>query len=86
MRVLPVAYLLWAAAVGGAPASIFAVMVTGGNGFLGKYVVRKLNERGTDVFVVPQNCYDPSAPLRVCLRRLEDTRRALSDANPQMVQ
>ncbi len=55
------------------------VMVTGGNGFLGKHLVRKLNERGADVFVVDIDRYD--------LRRLDDTLRgrALSDAKPQMV-
>jgi len=53
------------------------VMVTGGNGFLGKYVVRKLNERGANVFVVDQDRYD--------LRRLEDIRRALTDSKPQLV-
>ena len=53
------------------------VMVTGGNGFLGKQLVRKLKERGADVFVVKQSDYD--------LRRLENIRRALSDSKPQMV-
>ncbi len=53
------------------------VLVTGGNGFLGKHLVRKLHERGADVFVVDIDRYD--------LRRLEDIRRALSDAKPQMV-
>ncbi len=45
---------------------------TSGNGFLGKYIVCKLNERGADVFVVQSACYD--------LRRLEDIRRALNDS------
>lgn len=53
------------------------VMVTGGKGFLGKYVVRKLHERGADVFIVDRDRYD--------LRYLENIRRALSDAKPQMV-
>jgi GDP-L-fucose synthase len=53
------------------------VLVTGGNGFLGKQLVRKLKERGADVFVVKQSDYD--------LRRLENIRRALSDSKPQMV-
>lgn len=53
------------------------VMVTGGNGFLGKYVVHKLNERGANGFVVDQDRSD--------LRRLEDIRRALSNGKPQMV-
>lgn len=53
------------------------VMVTGGNGFLGKYVVHKLHERGADVFIADRDCYD--------LRHLQDIRRALSDAKPQMV-
>ena len=52
-------------------------MVTGGNGFLGKHLARKLGERGADVHIVDIDRYD--------LRHLEDTRRALSDANPQMV-
>jgi 3-oxoacyl-ACP reductase-like protein len=41
------------------------VLVTGGNGFLGKYVVQKLRERGADVFVADKERYD--------LRHLEDT-------------
>lgn len=53
------------------------VMVTGGNGFLGKNIVRKLNERGAQVFVVDIADYD--------LRRLEDIRRALSDSQPRIV-
>jgi len=53
------------------------VMVTGGNGFLGKYVVRKLQEHGANVFLIRQADYD--------LRHLENIRRALQDAKPQMV-
>jgi GDP-L-fucose synthase len=53
------------------------VLVTGGNGFLGKHLVRKLHERGADVYVVDIDRYD--------LRKLDDIRRALSDAKPQLV-
>ena len=44
------------------------VIVAGGNGFLGKYLVRILDERGAGVFVADIERYD--------LRHLEDTRRA----------
>ncbi len=53
------------------------VMVTGGKGFLGKNVVRKLIRRNANVFVADIDRYD--------LRRLEDIRRALADAKPQLV-
>jgi GDP-L-fucose synthase len=53
------------------------VMVTGGNGFLGKHLTRKLHERGAEVFVVDIDRYD--------LRHLEDIRRALNDTQPRMV-
>ena len=53
------------------------VMVSGGRGFLGRYVVRKLNDLGADVFVVRSDRYD--------LRRAEEIRRVLADSRPQMV-
>ena len=53
------------------------VMVTGGNGFLGKNIVRKLRERGAEVHIADMDRYD--------LRKLDDIRRALTDAKPQMV-
>ncbi len=52
-------------------------MVTGGNGFLGKNVVRKLKDRGAHVFVADVDCYD--------LRQLDEIRRALADSKPQMI-
>jgi GDP-L-fucose synthase len=53
------------------------VMVTGGNGFLGRYVVGKLKERGAEVFIADIDGYD--------LRRLNDIRRALGEGRPQVV-
>jgi GDP-L-fucose synthase len=53
------------------------VMVTGGRGFLGRHVVRKLEERSAEVFVVASDRYD--------LRHLDAIRRALADGRPQMV-
>lgn len=54
------------------------VMVTGGSGFLGRYVVTELGRRGaTDVFVPRSKEYD--------LREKADIRRALTDAAPTVV-
>jgi GDP-L-fucose synthase len=53
------------------------VLVTGGRGFLGQYVVKKLDARGAAVSVADMGDYD--------LRRLEDIRRALADSQPQLV-
>src|SRR6266566_9896432 len=54
------------------------VMVTGGAGFLGAWVVQKLRQRGCQSIVVPRSKdYD--------LRRGEDLRRALTDAAPDIV-
>lgn len=52
------------------------VMVTGGNGFLGKNIVCKLKELDADVFIADIDRHD--------LHRLEDIRRALSYCKPQM--
>ncbi|MEA2511544.1 MAG: GDP-L-fucose synthase [Thermomicrobiales bacterium] len=54
------------------------VMVTGGGGFLGRYVVAKLEERGArDVFVPRSRDYD--------LRERDDIVRALRDGRPDVV-
>jgi GDP-L-fucose synthase len=53
------------------------VTVTGGRGFLGSYVVDRLNSRGAEVYVTDTDRYD--------LRRLEDIRRALSNSRPHIV-
>jgi len=54
------------------------VMVTGGAGFLGAWMVQKLRQRGCPSIFVPRSKdYD--------LRRGEDIRRALTDAAPDIV-
>jgi GDP-L-fucose synthase len=54
------------------------VCVTGGAGFLGKVVVRKLHERGVkDVFIPNIEDYD--------LVKLDDINRMLKDANADMI-
>jgi dTDP-glucose 4,6-dehydratase/GDP-L-fucose synthase len=54
------------------------VMVTGGGGFLGRAVVRRLSKSGADkVFVPRSNAYD--------LRTQAGIERALADGDPQTV-
>jgi GDP-L-fucose synthase len=54
------------------------VVVTGGAGFLGSYVVEKLRERGVENIIVPRSKdYD--------LVRAENIRRLYDDANPDLV-
>ncbi|MDD2752188.1 MAG: GDP-L-fucose synthase [Candidatus Omnitrophica bacterium] len=54
------------------------LMITGGNGFLGKYLVKKLQARGfKNIFIPDYNDYN--------LVKMEDVRRAYEDAKPQIV-
>lgn len=54
------------------------VLITGGAGFLGKYVVRKLEERGCkDIFVPLSENYD--------LVQMEAVKRLYHDSNPDIV-
>lgn len=53
------------------------VMVTGGGGFLGSYVVERLQQYGSRVFVPRARDYD--------LRQAEAIRRALAQAEPEIV-
>lgn len=54
------------------------VCVTGGAGFLGRVVIRKLEERGVkDIFIPHIEDYD--------LIKLDDINRMLSDANPDLI-
>jgi len=54
------------------------VTVTGGNGFLGSYVVEKLKERGCkDIFVPRSKDYD--------LVQMEAVKRLYQDARPDIV-
>jgi GDP-L-fucose synthase len=54
------------------------VCVTGGAGFLGSYILKKLSERGVaQVFVPRIEAYD--------LVRVEDIRRMLDDARPDLI-
>ena len=53
------------------------IVVTGGAGFLGSFVVEKLNERGATVFVPRSKDYD--------LVQIEACRRLYKDARPDIV-
>lgn len=53
-------------------------MVTGGGGFLGQSVVKRLHVAGTDnIFVPRSNRYD--------LRTIDAIKRALADGQPDMI-
>jgi GDP-L-fucose synthase len=53
------------------------VVVTGGAGFLGSFLVEKLRQRGADVFVPVIEKYD--------LVQLSDIQRMLQDARPEII-
>ncbi|HEY2936094.1 MAG TPA: NAD-dependent epimerase/dehydratase family protein, partial [Gaiellaceae bacterium] len=54
-----------------------SVLVTGGGGFLGSYVVERLRAEGDEPFVARRRDYD--------LTRWDDTERLFADARPDLV-
>jgi len=53
------------------------ILVTGGNGFLGRSLVPKIKEKGADVFVFGRKNYD--------LTKEEEVTKLLDDAKPEVV-
>lgn len=62
------------------------VIITGGSGFLGSFVVDKLKDRGAaDIFVPRKRDYDPSTLLRAGLVQREAALQLLAGARPDLI-
>ena len=61
------------------------VIVVGGNGYLGSFLVKSLKEQGADVFIISRNCEASNSQFIVDITNFEETNTIIQKIKPDIV-
>jgi UDP-glucose 4-epimerase len=61
------------------------ILVTGGNGYLGSFLVKSLKSKGAEVFIVSKNVVETDYSFNVDLSNFENLNKIISEIQPDIV-
>lgn len=61
------------------------VLVIGGNGYLGSFLVNALKENDAEVFIISNNCEETESQFTVDITNFEETHKVVQSINPDIV-
>lgn len=61
------------------------VIVTGGNGYLGTFLVKALKEHGAEIFIISNNCEQTASQFIVDITNFDETYKIIQQIKPDIV-
>jgi nucleoside-diphosphate-sugar epimerase len=61
------------------------ILVVGGNGYLGKFLVKVLRENEADIFVISRNCEQSNSQFSVDITNFDETYKVIQKIKPDIV-
>lgn len=61
------------------------ILVVGGNGYLGKFLVKVLRENEADIFVISRNCEQSNSQFTVDITNFDETYKVIQKIKPDIV-
>lgn len=61
------------------------ILVVGGNGYLGSFLVKALKKSQADVVIISRNCKQSDSQFKVDITNFDETKRIIQQINPDIV-
>jgi len=61
------------------------ILVVGGNGYLGQFLVKALKENKADVFVISRNCEQSNSQFTIDITNFDETYKIIQKIKPDVV-
>lgn len=61
------------------------ILVVGGNGYLGSFLVKALKKSQADVVIISRNCKQSDSQFKVDITNFDETKRIIQQINPEIV-